>query len=431
MMGPDRVSASPRGQTDGADALPAWLIILLATACGLIAANVYYAQPLVGPISLSLGMLPQTAGLIVTMTQIGYGIGLLLIVPLGDLVENRRLTLAILCLAVLSLACAALVTDEALFLAAALLIGIGSVAVQVLVPYAAHLAPEVSRGRVVGNVMSGLMLGIMLARPVASLVADALSWRAVFVISALLMTGLAAVLRLALPLRRPAPGLHYGALLRSMAWLGWRTPVLQRRSFYHACLFGTFGLFWTTVPLLLADSFHLSQSGIALFALAGVAGAISAPIAGRIADRGWSRPATGMAMIAVAGACALGYLGASGSQIGLTTLVVAAILLDLGVAANFVLGQRAIFSLSAEYRSRLNGLYMATFFLSGAACSALGTWTYAVGGWSLSMAAGAALSLLGLVGLVAERPCPQGERASAAQPVLPPHSAIVKETSHD
>jgi predicted MFS family arabinose efflux permease len=386
--------------------ISAWLTLLLATASGLIAANVYYAQPLVGPISASLGLSPQAAGLIVTMTQIGYGAGLLLVVPLGDLFENRGLVVTMLGVAALALAGAAMSTHALTFLTAALLIGLGSVAVQILVPYAAHLSPEAVRGRVVGNVMSGLMLGIMLARPVASLITDALSWHAVFAISALLMVGLGIVLRVALPRRQPAPGLSYGALLLSMGRLARHTPILQRRALYHACLFCAFSLFWTTVPLLLVETFRMSQNGIALFALAGVAGAIAAPLAGRAADRGWSRPGTRLAMIAVAASLLLGWLGSSGSDASFAILVLAAILLDFGVIAHFVFGQRAIFSLGAEIRGRLNGLYMATFFTGGAIGSALGGWTYAHGGWSLSMWVGLGLPVLALACTFTERSPP-------------------------
>lgn len=365
--------------------LSAGLGLLVAAACGLIAANLYYAQPLIGPISASLGLSAHAAGFIVTMTQIGYGAGLLFVAPLGDLIENRRLVLTLLGLTVLALAGAAVSTSAAAFLAAAASIGIGSVAVQVLVPYAVHLAPDAVRGRVAGNVTSGLMLGIMLSRPAAGVITDLSSWHTVFGVSAIVMMVLALVLRVAMPPRQPAPGLRYAMLIGSMGSLIRHTPILRRRAVYHACLFGTFSLFWTTVPLLLAGPFHLSQTGIALFALAGVAGAVAAPIAGRAADRGWSKPATGFAMLSVGGALLLARLGASGTHAGLEALVVAAILLDFGVTANLVLGQRAIFSLGAESRGRLNGLYMATFFIGGAVCSALGGWAYAAGGWSLSM----------------------------------------------
>jgi len=374
-----------------------WLTLLLATGCGLTAANIYYAQPLAGPISISLGLPPGAAGLLVTVTQIGYGLGLLFIAPLGDLIENRLLILLLLGLAALALLGAALSTAGTAFLIAALLIGLSSVAVQVMVPYAAHFAPEAARGRVVGNVMSGLMLGIMLARPTASLLADALSWHAVFFASAATMAVLIAVLRVTLPRRRPAPGLHYGALLASMVHLARNTPILQRRALYQACLFAVFSLFWTSVPMLLTDVFHLSQGGIAVFALLGVAGAIAAPVAGRAADRGWTRGLTGIAMLTVVCALLLGLLGPLGSPISLAAVVLAAILVDFGMTANSVLGQRAIYALGPAVRSRLNGLYMATFFLGGAFGSAVGGWSYVRGGWTLTMGVGLALTLGSLV----------------------------------
>jgi len=394
-----------------ASALSGGLTLLMAAAAGLIVANIYYPQPLAGPISVALGLSPQSAGLVVTMTQIGYALGLLLLVPLGDLLENRRLILSAIAVATAALVVAALSHHAATFLCAAFVIGLGTVAVQVLVPLAAHLAPEARRGRAVGEVMSGLMLGIMLARPAASMITYALSWHAVFWISAGLMVALSIVLRLTLPTRRPSMTLSYLALLRSMASLALGTPVLQRRALYHAALFGAFSLFWTTAPLQLAQVFHLSQAGIALFALAGVAGAVSAPIAGRLADRGWTRLATGLAMIAVAAAFLLGRLGLSatplqGKAMGVIALTATAILLDFGVTANLVLGQRAIFMLGAEARSRLNGLYMATFFAGGAACSALGGWAFAEGGWSLTTWVGLALPLTAFLFYLTERSRP-------------------------
>jgi len=379
-------------------AVSAWMILLLAFACGLIVANIYYAQPLAGPIGAALGLSPAATGLIVTLTQIGYGAGLLFIVPLGDLLETRRLVLTLIGLATLSLLAAALSTHPLPFFTAILCIGLASVAVQVLVPYAAHLAPEAVRGQVVGNVMSGLMLGIMLARPVSSFIAQFTSWHTVFFLSAAAMALLALLLRITLPPRKPISTLSYRKLLSSMAQLMRSTPILQRRALYQACLFAAFSLFWTTTPLLLAGpEFRLSQGGIALFALAGVAGAIASPIAGRFADRGWSKPATAFAMLAVAAAFLITHIGAYGSPLALGLLVVAGILLDFGVTTNLVLGQRAIFVLGAEYRSRLNGLYMATFFAGGALGSALGGLAFAHGGWLLASWLGFALPVVALL----------------------------------
>lgn len=389
--------------SDKQQTVASWLILLLSASCGLIAANLYYSQPLVGPISTSLGLSAEAAGLIVTMTQIGYGIGLLLIVPLGDLFENRRLVLGVMALGTLSLLGAAYAAQPIHFLAASLFIGLGSVAVQILVPYASHLAPEAIRGQVVGTVMSGLMFGIMAARPVASFITALSSWREVFVLSAIGMVLLAMVLRAALPRRIPPAKLSYRQLLASMWQLTLTVSILRRRAVYQAILFAAFSLFWTTTPLLLAGpDYHLSQTGIALFALAGVAGAIVAPLAGRVADRGWTRPATFFAMLAVALAFLITHLGDAGSNLALSLLVAAALLLDLGVSANVVLGQRAIFSLGNEYRSRLNGVYMATFFAGGAGGSALGGWAYAHGGWSTVSWIGFALPVVAVLYLLTE-----------------------------
>jgi predicted MFS family arabinose efflux permease len=397
-------TSPPADSPLGDESVSALITLLLGTACGLIVANLYYAQPLVGPISASLGLSPEAAGLIVTMGQIGYVVGLLLIVPLGDLVENRKLVIAVIGVAALALFGAALSTQPLQFLLAALLIGLGSVAVQILIPYAAHLAPEAARGRVVGNVTTGLMIGIMLARPASSFIASVSSWHVVYIFSGTVMVVLAIVLFASLPRRTPQARVGYGALLASMGHLFMTTPELRRRAFYQAFLFGAFSLFWTTIPLLLAGpAFQLSQRGIAWFALAGVAGAVAAPIAGRVADRGWSHAATGAAMLISALAFILTEIGHTGSTTSLVLLVAAAILLDFGVQGNVVLGYRALFMLGAEYRSRLNGLYMATFFLAGAAGSGVGVWAFERGGWALTSWIGFALPVMALIYFATER----------------------------
>src|SRR5471032_1426429 len=361
------------------------MVWLLAIATGLIVANLYYAQTLVGPISRATGLTPGAAGLIVTLTQIGYCLGLLFIVPLGDLMENRRLIFIALLTAAVALLAAASTSSAALFLLAALCIGLCSVAAQVLVPFAAHLSLPHTRGQTVGTVMSGLLMGIMLARPVASLMADALGWHAIFFISAADTAALAFVLRRKLPLRQPVSSLSYPALLASMWHLLKATPILRRRAAYQACMFGAFSLFWTTVSLELTSAdFAVSQSGVAIFALVGVAGAIASPIAGRLADRGMSRYTTAL-------------LVHGGRTLELGVLVLASIVLDMGVSANLVTGQRAIFALAPEVRSRLNGLYMAIFFVGGAVGSSLGMWMYAAHGWHGVLLTGLCFPLLALL----------------------------------
>jgi len=378
------------------------LTLLLATACGLLAANIYYAQPLAGPIAGAIGLPASSTGLIVTLTQLGYGAGLLLIAPMGDLFENRKLTIILILVAAVGLLVSGFSHSPLPFLLAALVTGLGTVAVQVLVPYAAHMAPEESRGRVVGNVMSGLMLGIMLARPVASFITQISNWTVVFYLSSAGMALLALLLSIVLPKREPTANLTYVALIGSMWRLLRTTPVLRRRAIYHACLFGAFSLFWTTTPLLLTSVFHLNQGEIALFALAGVAGAIAAPIAGRVADRGLTKPATALAMICVATAFLITHIAPQGSHAALALLVVAAVVLDFGVAANMTLGQRTLFALGGEFRARLNGLYMTTFFMGAAAGSAVGGWAFAQHGWSLTSWIGFALPVVALLYFASE-----------------------------
>ncbi|MFF1510638.1 MFS transporter [Streptomyces sp. NPDC058326] len=386
------------------------LTFLMALACGAVAANIYYAQPLVALIGPDVGLSANASSLVVTLTQIGYGVGLVVLVPLGDIFENRRLIMVTLTACMAALLSASVASNAGLFLATSLVIGLSSVVVQMLVPFAAHLAPEESRGQVVGNVMSGLLMGILLARPVAGMTTELLGWRAVFAISAGLMLVLAVILRSVLPERKPNTSVPYLALLGSMGQLLVRTPILRRRAFYHAMLFGAFSLFWTAVPLILASpACGLSQGGIALFSLAAVLGAFVAPVAGRIADRGLTKPATGFAILTVV-ACFL-LVFASGGH-GVAALFVAALLLDVGISCNLVLGQRAIFSLGAEVRSRLNGLYMAIFFIGGAVGSAVASSVYASYGWAGIAWCGIAFPLLAglyyLTELTPRRPAPTG-----------------------
>ncbi len=380
------------------------LVILLATACGIIVANLYYAQPLIGVISNEIGLSNSSAGLIVTLTQIGYVVGLLFLVPLGDIVENKKLILMLLVLSAFALIAMVFVKSAILLLITSFFIGLGSVASQVLVPLVSYLSSENARGRVVGNVMSGLLLGIMLARPISSLVADMWGWSAIFALSATVIIVLAFVLSKVLPTRKPQAKTNYIALLNSMWQLLRTTPILRRRAIYHSCVFGAFSLFWTTVPLLLSSpAFHFSQTAIAIYALVGITGAIAAPIGGRLADAGWTRPATGIALTVVIISLILPLFIQSSSPFGIAVLVIAAILLDMGVSANLVLSQRLIFSLSPEIRSRLNGLFMAIFFLGGAVGSFIGGWAYALGGWNLTLWIGIAFPTIALLYFATEK----------------------------
>ena len=264
---------------------------MLAVACGLTVANLYYAQPLLDLISRSLHVGEGTATLVVTLTQVGYAIGLIFVLPAGDLIENRTLVTRTLIGTAIALLLAGLAPDFGVFIAASVLVGLTSVVAQILVPFAAHLAPPEQRGRFVGQVMSGLLLGILLARTVASLIAGAAGWRAIYLISAGLMVALAVVLRRVLPLRAPSHTAGYRTLLVSVAGLARDEPVLRRLAVSHACMFGAFTAYWTAIAYELINEHGLTQTEVGFFALVGAAGAAAAPVAGRLADRGLGRVA--------------------------------------------------------------------------------------------------------------------------------------------
>ncbi len=372
------------------------MVFFLAASCGVIVANIYYAQPLVGLIAPSIGLGKAAASCIVALTQLGYAAGLLALVPLGDIVENRRLLTLTVAASIPALLIAGFARSGATFMVAGALIGLTSVAVQMLVPLAANLAPDQQRGRIVGNVMSGLLAGILLARPVASLIAHSFGWRAVFFASAIVMAAEALALRLILPRREPSADHPYFELLRSLLALPFNTPVMRRRAAYQAAAFGAFSLFWTASPLLLAQRFGFSQRDIAVFALVGAAGALAAPIAGRLADRNFGRPGTVVALLSIIAAFLLAAWGGLAGH-SVIALAAAGVLLDAGVQANLVFSQRAIYALAPEMRSRLNGIFMAIFFAGGAAASALVSPVLTCFGWPGICIIGVLLPLLALL----------------------------------
>jgi len=298
-----RPAAAPESELDARQLRR--LTLVLAVACGLAVANIYYAQPLLGTLARSFGVGEGSAALVVTLTQVGYAAGLLFLVPLGDLLENKALATRVLIGTAVALAAAAAAPSLGVFLAASLVVGLTSVVVQVLVPLAAHFAPEGRHGAVVGRVMSGLLLGILLARTVSSLVAAAFGWRTVYAASAVLMVVLAITLSRMLPQRRPAHDVRYTALLRSTVRLLRTEPVLRRRAAYQSAMFAVFSAFWTSIAYELHDRHHLGQTGIGLFALVGAGGAAAAPVAGWLGDRGHNRAATGATLVLGAAMMAL------------------------------------------------------------------------------------------------------------------------------
>ncbi len=350
-------------------AASAALLSVLTIGVGVLVANLYYAQPLIASIGGELHISSGLAGSIVSVAQIGYGTGLFLLVPAADLFENKRLVLLLMAGTVGGLVALAVSGSAATFFIASFLLGLCATAAQVLLPFAAHLIPEERRGRTVGNIMAGVLTGIMLARPVSLLIAGSFGWRAVFWSSAALVTLLGLLLARLMPQYRPASGMRYGRIIASMVRLPPRMPALCWRSAYAALLFGAFNMFWTAAPLMLADRFGLGQHAIGLFALAGAGGALAAPWAGRLADRGWEVPATAVAMVLLA-LCFAGT-GWAVAALWLSPVVVLTVLLDASVQTNQVVSRRTVFGTPAEIRGRVNALYMTATFIGGAGGSVL------------------------------------------------------------
>lgn len=380
------VSAQPLSNT---------LVTIIALCCGLIVANIYYAQPIIELLAPEVGLSSHSASLIVSLTQIGYALGLFFLVPLADLIENKKLMLVTLGVSFLSLVGTALADSPNVMLILCLMIGISSVSVQVLIPLAAHLSSDEKRGQVLGNIMAGLLLGILLARPISSLIADHFGWRAVFYFAAGCMVFIAGVIYFAIPIRQPTHKTTYFKLLKSLKQLMISQPVLRQRSLFQALMFASFSLFWTSVPVVLAREYGLSQSEIALFALVGAAGAVAAPIVGRLADKGYTHQLSLLAKL-IAALCFLPSLFEL--PYGIIVLALTGVFIDFAVQANMVLGQRAVYALEPQSRARLNAIYMTSIFAGGAVGSLIASPLYEAGGWTGIALVATGMPLISLIG---------------------------------
>jgi predicted MFS family arabinose efflux permease len=398
----------------GTNRLSRGLVVVLATSAGLSVANNYYAQPLLPAISRSLHVSSATAGLIVTCSQIGYAVGLLLLVPLGDRVDRRRLVVVIGVASAFALAGVGSAPSVVFILPAAFALG-ALVQSPTIVPFAATLADDHERGRVVGMVMSGLLLGILLARTVAGYVAEAGSWRLVYFIAAAMMLIQAIVLASTLPRSRQTTALTYGQLLRSLGRLVADEPVLRVRCAYGALSMGAFSVLWTSIAFLLAGSHYRYGSGtIGLFGLAGAAGVGAATLAGRFADRNWSRFTTGTAAVLLLVSWLPMWLGAH----SIAYLLIGIVTFDIGVQGIHITNQSQIFRLQPAARSRINSVYMMTYFLGGAVGSLCSAVAYHAGGWGSVCLVGTAFSAGTLLVWLAVRGRPLESHVSA------PHGPI-------
>jgi predicted MFS family arabinose efflux permease len=370
------------------------LVLLMALASGAAVGNLYYTQPLLDVIARDLHIGQGTAGLLVTTTQVGYALGIMFIVPLGDIRNRRRLAPMMMLLSAVCLAACAVAPGIVILLLALVAVGVTTVAGQIFIPFASDLADNARRGEVVGIVLSGALTGILAARVVSGLIAGALGWRAVFVIAAVLMLVLGLVVARMLPQDLPRAPQPYGALLRSIFRLIRRDTSLQIVLLYGAISFGSFSLFWTGLTFLLSGPpYGYSTFVIGLFGLAGLLGALAAQGSGRLHDRGWSSRATGLSWLLVIVSWAICDLG----RLSLPWLVIGIVLLDVATQSQRILNQAQIFAGSPEARSRVNTAYVTTNFIGGAIGSVVASVLWAYGGWSAVCLVGGALCAVAFV----------------------------------
>jgi predicted MFS family arabinose efflux permease len=398
------------------------LSMLLAVACGVSVANVYYAQPLLDRIGAGLHVGAAQLGLVTTVTQAGYLLGLVLIVPLGDLVDRRRLIVAQGLVASAGLATAGFARDMVVFFAASAIVGLVCVVVQVIVAYAAATSRPDRRGAVVGFVTSGVVIGILAARTVSGLIADLLGWRAVYFISAGLMLALALALGVLLPpdnaAKKPA---SYPALITSAVTLTARDRTFRVRSLIALFMFGGFGAVWGSIALPLAAApWHLSAGQIGLFGIVGVAGALGASQAGRLADRGRAQWVTGICLALLI----LSWAATREAPYSLPLLAVGILVLDFAGQALHVTSQQLIVAANPAASSRIIGSYM-TFYSVGTGGGAIAaTSLYSLAGWGAVSALGAGLSALALLVWAADqlRPASRPDKPSSSKGVTRDHA---------
>ena len=369
--------------------------LLFSVACGLAVANVYYAQPLLAVIGDDFGMSHATVGIIGTVTQIGYGAGLLLIVPLGDLVNRRRLIVGQTLLSALALIAVALAPTGILLLVSITAVGALAVVTQVLVAYSASMANPADRGRVVGVVTSGIVIGILLARTVSGTLADLAGWRSVYAVSAVATLVMAGLLYRVLP-RHPSSHerISYPRLIGSVFRLFAEVPVLRTRAILAFLIFTAFTTLATPMVLpLSAPPYSLSTTQVGLFGLAGAVGALGASRAGRLSDRGHAQRTTGIGLALMLAS----WLPIALLPLSLWGPVIGVLAIDFGLQSVHVANQSLIYRVRPEAQSRLTAGYM-MFYSAGSATGAItSTLVYAQAGWTGVCLLGAAVSLTALI----------------------------------
>ncbi|WP_325638202.1 MFS transporter [Chitinophaga sp.] len=366
----------------------------MALCTGLIVANIYYSQPLLVLMSEEFKVSESNAGQVTFFTQVGYALGLLFCVPLGDKLERKRQIVIMTLAAVVALVAAAKSVNITMLKVTGLMIGFTSVVPQLILPLAANLSDPASRGKVIGTIMSGLLVGILLSRTLSGVVGHHFGWRAMFWIAAAISALLAVIMITSFPSSKPNFQGSYGHLMKSLLTLVKEQPVLREASAINACCFAMFGMFWTTVVFLLSDApFKYTSEQIGLMGLAAAAGALGAPLVGRIADKKNPRIAIGYGIIFLLFGYFLFYI----FKTNIIGIIIGIIAIDLGLQGIHVSNQTRIYTLLPEARNRLNTVFMTTSFIGTSLGSGIGLWVWSFAQWNGVCVAGIALILIALI----------------------------------
>ena len=370
------------------------LVTLMATAIGIIVANLYYLQPLLHEVRGGFHVSTASTSLLITLIQTGYVIGLFFILPLGDLFVRRNLIVTVFLIAALAMAAASFIHSFAIFAMITVVIGLSSVAGQIIIPFGADLAPDAERGRVLGRLMTGLLGGVLMSRTLSGALSEAIGWRGVYRVSAALLVVTALVLYFALPLERPRNRYEYRELITGGIAMLRVSQQLRRRAWFGATAFGALSILWSTLAFHLSGApFHYSSGVIGLFGLFGMAGITAANITGRLADQG----RTNLATVAAALIIALGFVILFVGRNNVWSIVAGIIVLDAGAQGMHVSNQVIIYALAPDQRSTVNSIYMVCFFTGASLGSLLAGFGYAHFGWGGTCAVGGVFSLATIV----------------------------------
>ncbi|WP_315107892.1 MFS transporter [Clostridium intestinale] len=364
--------------TKNTNVLTKLLILIMAITCGLTVANLYYIQPLLGDMAKSFNVHEVSVGSAAMLTQIGYAVGMIFILPLGDIKERKNLITIMLLFSVISLFTMAFSQNIYMLIVSSFAVGFTSIIPQLIIPLVAQLSNPNERGKIIGTVMSGLLIGILVSRTISGLIGNYFGWRVVYIVAAIMMIILTLVLRKVIPVTNPVSEVRYFDLLKSLPKLIKEEPILREASLNGALMFAAFSAFWTALTFLLeSPHYNMGAQAAGLLGLVGIVGALAAPLVGKLADKKGSRYVIGICIIIVSLSYIL-FLTLGFKMIG---LIFGVILLDLGVQSSNISNQARVHSMNEEKRNRINTVYMVSFFLGGSLGSFLGSSAYSNFGW--------------------------------------------------